>query len=221
MVSQAHTTFDKNREDVDRLRDIHTDITGEGPGRKWKVEALHKSAIVLLTAFWEAFCEDLAAEALEHLVSHASDAGSLPLELQKRVAKELKGDSHELAVWGLADQGWRAVLKSRLARLQEERNRRLNTPKTQQINDLFHDAVGISDIAKRWYWSGMSAKRAAEKLDEFVTLRGAIAHRGTAASSVTKDQVNDYYNHVQRIVAPTERQVAKAIEQATGTAPWS
>jgi hypothetical protein len=31
---------------------------------------LNKSAIVLLTAFWEAYCEDLAAEALNHVGDH-------------------------------------------------------------------------------------------------------------------------------------------------------
>lgn len=112
------------------------------------------------------------------------------------------------------------MLTSRLARLQEVRNRRLNTPKTQQINDLFESALGISNISKRWNWVNMSATRAGEKLDGFVTLRGEIAHRGGAASSVTKDHVSDYYNHIKRLVQPTERYVAQVIKRATGTTPW-
>lgn len=222
MTSQAQDSFTGNCGDIDRLFEIHRDITGDQPGRRWQqVESLHKAAFVLLTAFWEAFCEDLAAEALDHLVTHANSATALPKDLQKLVAKELKSDPNELAVWNLADGGWRTVLSSRLAKLQEERNRRLNTPKTAQINELFEKAVGIKDISKSWHWTGMKAARAAEKLDGFITLRGEIAHRGSAASSVTKPQVEAYYNHVWRLVQPTESHVEQALLNSTGTQPWS
>lgn len=221
MSSQARIAFNKNCEDVDRLLEIHTDITGDAPGRRWKVESLHKSAIVLLTAFWEAFCEDLAAEGLNHLVNHAPQASALPGPLQQLVAKELKGEKHDLAVWQLAGDGWRTVLSARLQRLQQERNRKLNTPKTQQISDLFGSAVGIDDVPKKWYWAGMNAQRAQDKLDDFISLRGEIAHRGSAASSVTKDQVSDYYNHLKRLVDQTERHVADVIGQSSGKAPWA
>ncbi|BCO36449.1 MAE_28990/MAE_18760 family HEPN-like nuclease [Mycobacterium heckeshornense] len=220
MTSQAQKAFGENCGEIDRLLEIHGDITPEGRGRKWKVEALHKSAFVLLTAFWEAFCEDLAAEALNHLVKHSTTANGLPSELKKLVAQELKDDLHDLAVWRLADDGWRAVLSSRLTKLQAERNRRLNTPKTSQINDLFKSAVGVENVAKAWYWPGMRASAAAKKLDAFVTLRGEIAHRGSAATSVTKQQVTDYYNHVKRLTTRTEARVAQVITTSTGAPPW-
>ncbi|MGV7306136.1 MAE_28990/MAE_18760 family HEPN-like nuclease [Mycobacterium kansasii] len=220
MTSQAQTAFIENCEDIERLLEIHSDITPEGRGRKWKVEALHKSAFVLLTAFWEAFCEDLAAEALDHLVKHSTKADGLPSELRKLVAQELKTDQHDLAVWRLAGDGWRTVLSSRLTKLQAERNRKLNTPKTSQITDLFKNAVGVANVAKAWYWPGMRADAAAKKLDAFVTLRGEIAHRGSAGTSVTKQQVNEYYNHVKRLTTRTETRVAEVITTSTGTKPW-
>jgi hypothetical protein len=58
------------------------------------------------------------------------------------VAKELKEELHELAVWRLADTGWRTELASRLTALKEKRDRQLNTPKTQQIDDLFKQRLG-------------------------------------------------------------------------------
>lgn len=220
MTSHAQTAFVENCEDIERLLEIHSDITPEGRGRKWKVEALHKSAFVLLTAFWEAFCEDLAAEALDHLVKHSTTANGLPSELQKLVGQELKDDLHDLAVWRLADDGWRTVLSSRLTKLQEERNRKLNTPKTSQINDLFKSVVGVENVARAWYWPKMSAAAAATKLDAFVRLRGEIAHRGSAATSVTRQQVNDYYNHVKRLTTRTQARIAEVITTSTGAMPW-
>ena len=222
MTSQARDSFADHCGDIDRLFEIHTEISGELPGRRWQeLESLHKSAIVLLTAFWEAFCEDLAAEALAHLVVNAHEAEALPADLRRLVAKELVADEHELAIWRVADDRWREVLTSRLERLQAVRNRKLNTPKTAQINDLFDKAVGLPMISASWQWNRMSATRAAEKLDAFIELRGEIAHRGAAVGAVTKDQVKVFYNHVQRLVTATEVHVQQRLEESTGTPPWT
>jgi hypothetical protein len=131
MASRARMSFDKNCEDVERLLAIHGDLTGSGPGRRYRVEVLNKSAVVLITAFWEAYCEDIAAEGLRFIVEKSTEASKLPKELQKLVACELKEAKHELAIWDLAGDGWRIVLRNRLTRLAEERSRRLNTPKTE------------------------------------------------------------------------------------------
>ncbi|WP_406636421.1 HEPN domain-containing protein [Amycolatopsis sp. WGS_07] len=220
MASHARLAFTRNCGDIDRLLAIHTEQAGDGPGRKWQVEALHKSAIVLLTAFWEAFCEDLAAEALQHLVKHADDVVTLPKALRQRVAKELKENKNELALWGLAGNGWRDVLTDRLDRLQETRNRALNTPKTRQINQLFDETVGIEGVSSSWYWPGMSAQRAGAKLDEYIVLRGAVAHRGAAADSIKKSHVTAYYTHVKRLIGRTDSHVATNIERVSGVEPW-
>ena len=95
MVSEARKAFDKNAEDIERLLQLHAEKGGIGRGRRYELEVLNKSAIVLITSFWEAYCEDIAAEALEHLITHAKSADVLPKELRKRIAKELNTDFRE------------------------------------------------------------------------------------------------------------------------------
>ncbi|MEV7480410.1 HEPN domain-containing protein [Streptomyces halstedii] len=221
MTSTSRQNFDKNRGDIDRLLEIHGDVTPSGPGRKWKVDSLHKASIVLLSAFWEAFCEDLAAEALEHLVTHATDAHALPEPLRKRVAKEILAAKDPLAAWSLADGKWRSELRSRLQALQDERNTKLNTPKTWNISKLFADSIGIVDVEHSWYWKGMSAERAGLKLDTLVTLRGDIAHRGSSLAGVTKPIVESHYTHVQQLVVLTEAHIAQELLAATGQPLWA
>lgn len=131
MASQARIKFNDNCDDINRLLGIHEELTGTAPGRRYGTEVLNKSAIVLLTAFWEAYCEDLAAEALSHLVEHASSAQALPEELRKLVARELKGHKDDLEIWKLSGEGWRQVLTLRLDALQQRRNIGLNTPQDQ------------------------------------------------------------------------------------------
>ena len=82
MASRARQAFDRNVKDVQRLLQIHANVGGDAQGRRFGLEVLNKSAIVLITAIWEAYCEDLAAEALDHLVTNATSGSSLPKELK-------------------------------------------------------------------------------------------------------------------------------------------
>src|SRR5205085_133520 len=104
---------------------------------------------------------------------------------------------HELAIWDLADDGWKAVVRTRLSDLTAERNWNMNTPKAEKVDQLFADAIGLSSISNAWKWPSMAPDRARKKLDRFVALRGAIAHRGKSAATCRKAQVNDYFKHVK------------------------
>ena len=128
----------------------------------------------MVTAYWEAYCEDIAAEAVAHIVKHTKSSSLLPEELKKQLAKELKAAPHELEVWKIADRGWEKYLSDRLEQLKEKRNRELNTPKTAQIDDLFFKALGIKTISASWKWKRMSANQAGAKLDKYVTLRDFV-----------------------------------------------
>src|SRR5713226_2469575 len=90
MPSKAWRAFAESAKDVERLLEIHTGLGGKGPGRRYKLEVLNKSAIVLITAIWEAYCEDIAAEALAHIVANVARGSTLPTELKKKIASELK-----------------------------------------------------------------------------------------------------------------------------------
>jgi hypothetical protein len=51
--------------EVRRLLQIHGQLGGTGPGRRWGSEVLNKSAVVLLVACWEAYLEDLVTHAFD------------------------------------------------------------------------------------------------------------------------------------------------------------
>lgn len=216
MPTKARDSFDESAKEVDRLLGIHTEIGGDTPGRKYDLEVLNKSGIVLITAIWEGFCEDLASEGLDHIVTHATKPDQLPKELRKRIARELREDKNDLAVWDLAATGWKKYLKLRGQKLTEERNRRLNTPRTSNIDDFFQRTLGIDNVSSSWYWQGLSKAMAKKKLDDFVTLRGAIAHRGKASHSCKKSHVKKYLNHVRGLVLCTEPKVVSHVEKVSG-----
>ncbi|MBN9658380.1 MAG: hypothetical protein J0H49_09385 [Acidobacteria bacterium] len=221
MPSKAWTAFQANTKDIERLLELHRQEGGEQPGRRFGLEVLNKSGIVLITAFWEAYCEDVAEEGLIHLITEAPDSKALPMELKKLIAKDLKADPHDLRVWDLAGDGWRDILKKRADELREARNRKLNTPKTDNIDTLFKTAVGIEEVSKSWHWPNkMTVARARAKLDKFVTLRGAIAHRGAADVSVTKAQLVDFFEFIRKVGSRTGGAVNKHVKGITGKPLW-
>lgn len=205
MPSKARIALDKNLKDVENLLVLHAAAGGTGPGRRHGLEALNKSAIVLLTSFWEAYCEDIAAEGLECIVTNASDADALPKEIKKIIAKKLKADANELALWSVSDNKWRQVLRDHMAALKEARDRKLNTPKWRNIDELFESAIGLSSVSSKWIWpkKRLTVEKARTKLDKFVELRGEIAHRGKAQTSVSKAQVEDFLGFVKSAAAKT------------------
>lgn len=72
--SKSRKAFERNKEDIARLWEIHGEVAGAGPGRKWGVEILNRAAMVFVCAAWEAYVEDVALEAHQLLL----DSGALP-----------------------------------------------------------------------------------------------------------------------------------------------
>lgn len=218
MGTDAHARFDANAADVNRLLEIHGLVGGTDPGRRGPaLQVLNRSGVVLVCAIWEAYVEDLAAEALQHLVDHVSAPSHLPKGLRKMVAAELRASKNDLGPWELADDGWKRYLAARLTRFQQARNRGLNTPKASNIESLFSDAIGLERVSADWYWAGMSRDRARQKLNEFVSLRGDIAHRG-AVPGVQRGRVESFLNHVERLVGKTDGTVNAFVLRECGSA---
>lgn len=217
MPSKARASLDENLKDVETLLTLHTSQGGSGRGRRHDLEVLNKSAIVLITSYWEAYCEDIAEEGLELIVNHAKTADVLPKEIKKHLAKKLKNDPNELAIWSISDDKWRSELRANLKTLKEERNRKLNTPKYTNIDALFEAAIGLPSVSMKWVWSKkLTAQKARSKLDKFVELRGEIAHRGKTTTSVTKAQVVDYLNFIKKAAGKTGGEVNKHVLKITG-----
>lgn len=217
MATAAADSFKSRSDDVTRLIEIHTEIAGEGAGRKYGVDVLNRSAIVLLTAVWEGYVEDLAAEAIAHLVDHTQDPDELPLDLRKRVASEIRADANHLAPWTLASDGWRAHLKVRLQQDAEERARMFNTPMTQRVDALFESALGMKDLSSNWHWNHMPTATAATKLDELVRLRGDIAHGQGQAITVRKGGVTGHLRHVKQLVRISDTAVRSYLQPYSAT----
>ncbi len=100
MPSNAYKAFQANAEDVTKLLSLHEGEGGTQRGRRFGLEVLNKSAVVLITSYWEAKCEDIVSEGLERLVDKSPSAAKLPNELKKLIAKEMKADTRMSSEFG-------------------------------------------------------------------------------------------------------------------------
>ena len=208
--------FVSNLREVDRLADIHAAVTKPGPGRKHNVEVLHKSAIVLLVACWEAFIEDLAENALSAVIATATDPLVIPPSVRERITSKLPG----VKAWELAGGGWKTACRNHFKEVLERTVGQLNTPKTAQVNQLFERGLGCEHLSSDWKWIGRSVSTAEGALDSLVSLRGSIAHRVTTADSVKKTAVTDAQALLLRLAWRSHNAVNSFVRELVGDKPW-
>lgn len=206
----------ENVKEVDRLLEIHSQITTKGPGRKYNVAVLHKSSIVLLVACWEAFIEDLAEAALEHMIKAAKNHNVFPDSVLERIGSKCSGTK----AWNLAGEGWRNVLRSNLKEVLAKTTGMLNTPKTEQVDNLFAKTIGLQHLSDSWKWKGESASQSKTALDEIVSLRGSIAHRVKSAGAVHLSDVRSSREFIFRLCVRSHNRVRQFIVSQMGASPW-
>ena len=210
-----------NMKDIDRLLELHREKAGAKPGRKYGMEVLNKSAIVLLTACWEAFIEDLAEAAFVCMISHAAKPDVFPADVLTLASRPLRDHQDKREVWKLAGDGWKAVLKDHRAAVISQYCGKLNTPKPKQVDSLFSSLIGITSVVQQWSWQKMTTASAAATLESLVEIRGGIAHRVSASQAVTKADVIYYRKFVYRIAVITANRVLAYVYAKTKQKPWS
>lgn len=201
--------------EVDHLLSHHPAMRTATRGRQHNVEVINKSCIVLLCACWEAFVEDLAAAALETLIELGGTHRVFPETVLASVASGQQG----LKAWELAGDGWRDVMRSNFSAALKKTGA-FNTPKTQNVDDMFRKTLGIEKISVAWKWRGMPAGRAASKLDEFVSLRGDIAHRVAGAHVVTLDEARGARELMFRLAVLTNNAVVGFLQSKLNGDEW-
>lgn len=144
MPSSALSKFEANLlVDVDRLIESHGQLNHQGMGRRG-LGHITRSGVLMLCAAWELYLEELLIESARIIVARAASPADLPKKVQKEIAKAVRTSKHELKPLDLAGEGWRDVyVNHATARIQS-----LNTPKSSNVDTLFHLLVGVPDLSQ-------------------------------------------------------------------------
>jgi hypothetical protein len=166
MPSQALRKLRKNIIDARRLEQSHGILSGGDPGKKG-LSHITRSGILILCACWEEYAESALIESARYMAAKTTDPNHLPLPVRKKISLEVKEALHELKPLELAGDGWRSVYDAFCCNAAGK----LNTPKSENLKTLYKNFLGVEDITVMWSCSE-------NDIDNFVTLRGSIAHKG-------------------------------------------
>ncbi|MDF3934282.1 HEPN domain-containing protein [Pseudomonas citronellolis] len=211
MPSNAFTAFRHNSIDVKRLIESHGKLHAGNPGKKG-LGHITRSGVVMLCASWELYAESLLVEAVDFLVNKCQSPAELPLDVQKELARHVRESKHELKALALANDGWRGVLVAH-ARLWCDG---LNTPKAGPLNEMYQKLLGVERLSD--YWSC-----GAVKINDFVGVRGDIAHRGRYADYIKLPELRDYLVLIDQVAVETDNAISGYVKSASPAKkkPWN
>jgi hypothetical protein len=96
----------------------------------------------------------------------------------------------------------------------EDEIKRLHNPNAEKTIQLFRDYAGM-DLTQHWAWNNYEPKLVRERLNQYLKLRGDVAHRSRViepgppqAHPVTKDELRQAIQFVKDLVSATERALA-------------
>lgn len=190
MPSRARTyARDKMLPEVSQIIDGHTRLRrgqrGPDPDK-----SILRASVLMLCATWELYCESLLKESVDKLLQHFADPTKLPNDMQGQLKAAVHAEHVVKSTpLRLAGFGWRSVYAESVRSACD----RFNTPKSENLNDLFKKWIGLKIISDCWT-CGKS------EIDDFVSLRGEIAHRGSDSKAVSKDECNHYRTVIEKCI---------------------
>lgn len=214
MPSQTRRLFvNKLIPDVRHLIENHEELNPPGRGRRY-LGHITRSGVVMLCAAWELYAEEIVGEAVNFLVKDCEDPDFLPDHVKGKIAKAAKNDSHDFGALRLCGSGWKQVYYQ--AAMKD--CARLNTPKFGPVSEIFKDWLNIhpDELENGW-------RHTREELNEFVALRGEIAHRGADAGYVRRDRLMELVRMIDAIVVDTDNLLARRLRETSnsGRRPWN
>lgn len=210
MPSSALQQFYWNLQDVTRLEEAHQELNPDGQGRR-ALGHITRSALVMLCAAWELYIEDLIQESARIICENSDSPDNLPVEIKKKIVQAIKSEKDELSILKLSGDGWKNIYLDS-ARKESEK---LNTPKSEQVGILCKNFIGIENISASWTIGP-------DGINEIITKRGEVAHRGRDAEYITMASLQRFKNRVCYTAIENDNCISMHLKQvlALEKKPW-
>ncbi len=165
----------------------------------------------MLCAGWERYIELAIRETATHMSERATSPKDLPTDVQKELVRYVKDHKNELRALDLAGDGWEAIYSI----VVEQKTGSLNTPKSTKIDLLCKQLLGIPQLSDCW-------SAGAADVDDFVTVRGGIAHTGSDATYVTIAGLRSNRDLICEVVRETDNRLTEFVkaEFPSHDVPW-
>lgn len=211
MPSKSFKKFeDKLLVDVDRIIASHATLNHDGGGRRG-LGHLTRSGVLILCAAWELYVEEVLVEGVEYFIVKFDSPDQLPNPAKKELSAFVKKSKHELKPLELAGDGWESLYRNHA----KETASAFHAPKSSNLNLLFRNFLGVDDFS-RWWSLGH------REIDNFVSIRGEVAHKGSDARYVNINDLKGYLLKVKQTAIEVDNELTVYLcENTPGTErPW-
>lgn len=192
MPSTAYKEYAQNLIDVHRLLIAHRKASAARPGKRG-LGHFTRGGLVLLCAAWERYAESALEESAKFLISKLSSINDLPARAKKKTVDYANSGKGSYGAADIYKPIWGNIFLEAI----KPRIDALNTPKHKELKILFETFLDISDIAAAW-------SQGSAPIDDFVKLRGEVAHRGRESKYIWIGQLENAEILVSRYVAETD-----------------
>lgn len=212
MPSKSFNKFENNLlVDVQRIIDSHGQLNHNGGGRRG-LGHLTRSGILMLCAAWELYMEEVLVEGVKYTIGKIDEPGSLPLPVQKELSRYVKESSHELKPLELAGEGWKTLYLNNT----NEKIQSLNSPKSGVLDPMYKKFLGVDTISDCW-------SLGSAHINQFVSIRGRIAHKGRDARYITINQLKIYKDEIKQTALDVDNSLTEHLCAITPgiVRPWN
>jgi len=211
MPSDAFSEYKKNLKDVHRLVLLHRRLSGNGQGRRG-LGHLTRGGLLLLCAAWERYTETVLPVGAQKLSSLLPNYNALPTIPRQKAIDYANSNNNSWSVTCLNGPSWGIIYaESMMGRINN-----LHTPKYLNLKPLYQDFLAVPDIGSAWSL-GTSI------IDDFVTLRGEVAHRGGQSRYIKFKRLVKYERDITRYVRETDNYLSDHIRalNPARSRPWN
>ncbi|MHA7619969.1 HEPN domain-containing protein [Cellulosimicrobium cellulans] len=163
---------------------------------------LLRSGVALAYTAWEVYVEEALRETVEHLVT-SCEPDHLPKDLRAWVVEKTSDP------WAFVGTGWRGqVLVLVEQRLEGDGTGKFgfNTANVSNVEALYSQVLGFSPL-REVKWPKKSNASVRKSIEELVSVRGEIVHKGTTPGSLTLDKVRRWADFVKRLSEGMDKQL--------------
>lgn len=208
MLTPIGQNFQSTLSDVYALLDASKQVRSSD-----HAAAFVRSGVILTVTAWEVFIEDAAKAHFENRIERAEKAEDV-FSAAMAVAQAWIGASgdkrprpQDILAW--TGTGWKSIVNDYF---QKELST-FNTPRSENVIALFKKYIGF-DIKPVWTWPGVSADEACTKLDELVSIRGGLVHRGLTSvesSLIDREKLISMITLVEQLAWTTDVEVNRKL----------
>ena len=209
MPSNAYKMFQKNLEQVNRLRDTYDSELSKNTNRGRRgLDHITRAGVVFLCSSFEIYFEMLLKECGTIITNELDVPSKLPKQVRKTLSKHVKENNNELSPVIFASD-WKAYYHNIL----DWDIEKLNTPKLYNISGLLAKYIGINDVIDKTSYPFLG-------IDDIVSERGEIAHKLYGTEYVKREKLLEYQDTIRDAVKELDLILYRELPKIIGHKPW-